>query len=260
MSSEPPPQPRSQDPSWIRIMGVCFCHGSADQVLRQGLSLGLVVIPSAPVLVRMLEDPAHHQALIEARMAVLDSGLMVLLWRLYTGQRLQRVSGLRYMQLLLRHEEFRGSGAIIWVMPSVRSRDINLTWLQSQGLAVDPGDCYVAPQYPVGGPLADEALDDLIRKKQPRHVILALGGGTQERLGSSLVRRFPGQFTVHCVGAAIGFLSGDQIGIPAWADRAFLGWFLRCCSEPGRFVPRYWKSLRLIPALWRYRNQSPDLV
>lgn len=257
MSVEPEPQLTAPGRDSIRIMGIRFVNGSAHEVVREGLEPGLVVIPSAPVLVRMMEDPAHHQALIDARMAVLDSGLMVLLWRIYTGQKLQRVSGLRYLQFLLARREFLDSPGVLWVMPSAQSRDTNLSWLRSRGHVVNKHQCYVAPQYPPGGFLADEALCRLIRENRPRHVILALGGGTQERLGWFLVRRFPGQLTVHCVGAAIGFLSGDQVGIPSWADRAFLGWLFRCCSDPRRYIPRYWKAIGLAPALWRYRNQAP---
>ena len=63
--------------------------------------------------------------------------------------------------------------------------------------------------------------------------------------------------SIHCIGAAIGFLTGNQVRIPGWADRLFLGWLFRCLSEPGKFVPRYWKACKLVPLMIRYRAEPP---
>jgi UDP-N-acetyl-D-mannosaminuronic acid transferase (WecB/TagA/CpsF family) len=68
-----------------------------------------------------------------------------------------------------------------------------------------------------------------------------------------------GRPAIHCIGAAIGFLSGDQVRIPHWADQWILGWLFRCCANPGRFVPRYFKALQLPLLLWKYRGRLPDL-
>jgi UDP-N-acetyl-D-mannosaminuronic acid transferase (WecB/TagA/CpsF family) len=64
---------------------------------------------------------------------------------------------------------------------------------------------------------------------------------------------------IHCIGAAIAFLSGDQVMIPVWGDRFYLGWLLRCRSDPKRFIPRYWGARKLIALIWRYRDRLPDL-
>jgi UDP-N-acetyl-D-mannosaminuronic acid transferase (WecB/TagA/CpsF family) len=64
---------------------------------------------------------------------------------------------------------------------------------------------------------------------------------------------------IHCIGAAIGFLTGNQVRIPTWADRYFLGWLFRCVSEPGKFVPRYWKACQLVPMMIRYRENPPKI-
>jgi len=52
---------------------------------------------------------------------------MVLLWRLMTGQKLPRVSGLEYLELLLKQPEMREPGAVLWVMPNAAARERN--WL-----------------------------------------------------------------------------------------------------------------------------------
>ena len=65
--------------------------------------------------------------------------------------------------------------------------------------------------------------------------------------------------TIHCIGAAIAFLSGDQVNIPVWGDRFYLGWLLRCLSDPKRYIPRYWDARKLIALMVRYRDRLPDL-
>jgi UDP-N-acetyl-D-mannosaminuronic acid transferase (WecB/TagA/CpsF family) len=241
------------------ILGISYAGGTCAEVVSAGLKAGLVVIPSAPVILRMTEDAAHREALLGADLAVADSGFMVLLWRLFTGGRLIRVSGLAYLASLLDQSALRSKGEVVWVMPTVEARDRNLAWLRSKGQPVTAEDCYLAPIYPKAGPLEDARLCEWIRLRKPRHIVIALGGGVQERLGWSLKQNISGGLRIHCVGAAIGFLSGDQVGIPAWADRYFLGWLCRCASRPRLYVPRYFKALRLIPLMWRYRSKLPPL-
>lgn len=64
---------------------------------------------------------------------------------------------------------------------------------------------------------------------------------------------------IHCIGAAIAFLSGDQVAIPAWADKLYPGWLFRCLSEPKRYVPRYWAARKLFSLMVRYRSDLPAL-
>ena len=53
--------------------------------------------------------------------------------------------------------------------------------------------------------------------------------------------------------------SGDQVHIPVWADRFYLGWFFRSVAEPKRYVPRYWGAVKLLPLMLRHRDRLPDL-
>jgi exopolysaccharide biosynthesis WecB/TagA/CpsF family protein len=105
--------------------------------------------------------------------------------------------------------------------------------------------------------IVDDALLAQIERLRPQHVILTLGGGTQERVGLYLKRNLSYRPAIHCVGAAIAFLSGDQVRIPMWADRRYLGWLYRCVSEPRRYVPRYWNARKLLYLLVRYRERLP---
>jgi UDP-N-acetyl-D-mannosaminuronic acid transferase (WecB/TagA/CpsF family) len=108
-----------------------------------------------------------------------------------------------------------------------------------------------------GSEIADEVLLERLRRHRPRRVIVTIGGGTQERLGLYLKRNLEYLPAIHCIGAAIAFLSGDQIRIPIWADRAYLGWLFRCISNPRRYVPRYWGARKLIGLLLKYRSRLP---
>ena len=108
--------------------------------------------------------------------------------------------------------------------------------------------------------VVDDVLVGLAAKRKPRHIVVCLGGGTQERVGLMLKRQCAFPTSIHCIGAAIGFLTGNQVRIPSWADRFFLGWLFRCLSEPAKFVPRYWKACKLVPMMIRYRENPPKLI
>lgn len=311
------------------ILGVTFKVGPGPDIVDHVCATGgLVVVPSAPVLVGLAEDASLREAVIGADTAITDSGLMVLLWRLFKGQKLERVSGLEYLKLLLARPENKQPGALFFVMPGEAAKARNLAWLQREGFHVTAADCYVAPFYGAG-PLRDEALLWQILARQPRHIILCLGGGVQERIGwflrnetapapgaggggaqrpesgaqrpeagdlkpegperaiiaeqktlelsptksklsvhgsSSLhVSALKSQVSspvaprpaIHCIGAAIGFLTGDQVKIPMWVDYLYLGWLWRIASAPTKFFPRYWKATRLVGLMWKYGEEKP---
>lgn len=217
---------------------------------------GLIVVPSAPVLVGLRSDPAHREALEESDLAITDSGFMVLLWLAFQRERLVRISGLRFIRALLLEPTFKSPGNSFWVMPTEADAVANCEWLNTQGFTLGEADCHVAPQYARIGPLEDATLLALIERKRPQYVMLNLGGGVQERLGYYLRKNLSYRPTIVCTGAAIAFLSGRQAKIPVWADRLFLGWLLRSLNEPAKFLPRYWQSLKLAPLLLKYGSRS----
>ncbi|MGA2245475.1 MAG: WecB/TagA/CpsF family glycosyltransferase [Verrucomicrobiota bacterium] len=241
-----------------RILGIRFFVGSAAEAVEIGARGGLVVVPAAPALVELRTNSCYREALANADLAITDSGLMVLLWRILSGHQISRVSGLKYLKLLLESKVLQPPKSVLWIMPSIAARDQNLTWLRSGGNEFNDSECYIAPRYPDGN-VVDVDLLALVARLKPRHIVVCLGGGTQERLGLMLKRGCDFTTSIHCIGAAIGFLTGNQVRIPMWADRFFLGWFFRCCSQPSKFVPRYWKAVRLVPMMVRYRENLPAL-
>jgi exopolysaccharide biosynthesis WecB/TagA/CpsF family protein len=221
---------------------------------------GLVVAPSAPGLaVDLVVSASYREALTSASLVLTDSGFMVLLWCAYTGEKLPRHSGLKFLRAVLARPELKAPGAVFWVMPSAKEDVHNRTWLTAHGFPVTPDDVYVAPHYPAGA-ITDDELLSRIEARNPRIVMLAIGGGVQERVGLMLRDQLSSRPSILCLGAAIAFLTGGQANIPPWADRLILGWLLRLATNPGRFWRRYWEALALAPLLWRHRERLPPLT
>jgi UDP-N-acetyl-D-mannosaminuronic acid transferase (WecB/TagA/CpsF family) len=245
-------------PQTHRILGINFFDGSAKSAvdyMRQG---GLLVVPAAPALKDLDRNPEYRESLLNADLAITDSAFMVLIWNRLQSNPIKRLSGLEYLRELLLQPDVRQSGNALWIMASRVSAQRNLAWLKEQGITIPEDMIYMAPIYGAG-PIADPALLERLDHLRPQNIIVTVGGGTQERLGLYLKRSLDYRPAIHCIGAAIAFLSGDQVRIPVWADKFYLGWLFRSLSEPRRYVPRYLDAFKLYPLMRRYRDQLPNL-
>jgi UDP-N-acetyl-D-mannosaminuronic acid transferase (WecB/TagA/CpsF family) len=241
-----------------RILGIDFFDGSpkaAIDLLKNG---GLLVVPAAPALKDLDSNPEYRDALLNADLVLTDSAFMVLLWNRMQSTPIRRLSGLEYLRELLLEPGVREPGNTLWIMASPASAQRNLAWLKEQGIVVPEDYIYMAPIYG-SRPIDDPVLLERLNRLRPRQVILTLGGGTQERVGLYLKRSLGYRPSIHCIGAAIAFLSGDQVYIPVWADKFYLGWLFRSLSEPSRYAPRYLDAFKLYPLMRRYRDRLPDL-
>jgi UDP-N-acetyl-D-mannosaminuronic acid transferase (WecB/TagA/CpsF family) len=241
-----------------QILGIRFFVGDADEAVARMSSGGLLVVPAAPALKNLANDSAYREALQGADLVITDSAFMVMIWNRLKRDSIRRVSGLKYLSFLLKQPDFYQPGGSFWIMASEASARKNSAWLRRRGIELAPSDCYVAPLY--GKTLSDPALLRLINERHPRHIVVTLGGGTQERLGLYLRSELDCKPSIHCVGAAIAFLSGDQVLIPDWADRMYLGWLFRCLSDPRRYMPRYWDARKLLSLMIRYGSSLPDTL
>ena len=244
------------EPLYQQILGVKFYvgppQGAIEMVCRDG---GLVVVPAAPALKNLPVDHGYREALLGADFAITDSVMMVVVWNLIHKPRIPKLSGLRYLTMLLETGEFHEPGNTFWVMPTPKSMERNLGWLASHGIPVTAHEAYQAPMY--GAEIRDEELLRMLEEQRPKHIVLGLGGGTQERLGLYLKQRLSYRPAIHCIGAAIAFLTGDQVRIPMWADTLGLGWLWRTVNDPKRFLPRYWDARHLVGILLKYRDRLP---
>jgi UDP-N-acetyl-D-mannosaminuronic acid transferase (WecB/TagA/CpsF family) len=216
---------------------------------------GLMVAPSAPGLKDLPDKKNYRDALLGADMIITDSGFMVLMWNLLQRDCVAKQSGLAYLRELLQRPVIRKGGRTFWVMPTETSSARNIGWLRDQGVSVSPEDVYIAPVYE--SEIEDFALLERIRGRHPRHIVIAIGGGTQERLGLYIKQQLDYSPSIHCIGAAIAFLSGDQVHIPVWSDKLYLGWLFRCLWQPRLYCARYWHAIGLAGLMIRYRQQMP---
>jgi UDP-N-acetyl-D-mannosaminuronic acid transferase (WecB/TagA/CpsF family) len=237
------------------ILGIRYFDGSLDELLTEARKGGLIVVPAGPALAEMRQNNDYRHAVETATFAISDSSYMVLLWFLRTGEWLHRISGLQFLRALIQDPPFRRKGATYWVMPSPEDTRCNVAWLATAGIEVAEDQCYLAPKYSPGQ-IVDPELVRKIEEKRPEYVVINIGGGIQEVLGSYLMESLSYRPTIVCTGAAIAFLSGRQSRIHPMVDTLMLGWFARCLHEPKRFIPRYLRAFRLFWILMQYADRS----
>jgi N-acetylglucosaminyldiphosphoundecaprenol N-acetyl-beta-D-mannosaminyltransferase len=241
-----------------RILGIQFFNGDvAEAVELMSRHGGFLVAPSGTCFARLREDEMYRRAVLAADMAIADSGLMVLLWRLLRREKISRISGLEYLQQLLRKLKGEGAVEVFWVLPSERARRKLFEWSRREAFPTTSKNCYVAPRY--GLEIEDRDLLSLLEQNRPSHVIMAIGSGAQEKLAYYLRENLPYRPAIHCTGAALGFVTGEQISIPDWADRLFLGWLFRLLVHPGVFIPRLSHAFELPWLIWKYGERLPPL-
>ena len=106
-----------------QILGISFFNGDVDEALasmdQRG---GFLIAPSGTCFARLREDEVYRRAVIAADLAIADSGLMVLLWRLLRAERITRISGLIYAKHLLGKLKADRAGEILWILPGERAQ------------------------------------------------------------------------------------------------------------------------------------------
>src|SRR6266480_1619286 len=86
-------------PTTETILGVNFFNGTVDEAVDAMCANGGLL--AAPALVKLSEDEDYRRALTSADMVIADSGAMVLLWKIFTGRRVERISGLKFLKRLV---------------------------------------------------------------------------------------------------------------------------------------------------------------
>jgi N-acetylglucosaminyldiphosphoundecaprenol N-acetyl-beta-D-mannosaminyltransferase len=241
---------------FTRILGIDFFTGDTSELLSLCAEGRFIVAPAAPALAELPTDPIYRESVEKSDFAITDSAFMVILWKLLTGRSMPRISGVKLLQSLLASDELRTRESSVWIMPSRGEMEINLAWLNKNGISLTAEECCIAPHYPKGTAICDPDLLVWIEARKPRYIIINIGGGIQEPLGLYLKDNLCYRPSIICVGAAIAFLSGIQAKIPPWADKCMLGWLCRCLDSPKRFIPRYWGALRLVAILAKYGERS----
>lgn len=241
-----------------RVLGISFFTGTvAEAVERHTRNGGYVVIPAAPALMKLNYDEEYRRALQNADLALADSELLTLVWRLATGRRLKKISGISYFKHLVQQGGMREGKSTFWIFASDAAKEKAIGWLSRQGVLIEDKDCFIA-SAPASSS-QDYAILVRIEEDKPRQVVIAMAGGGQEKLALYLRDYLLYRPSIHCIGAALGFLSGDERTIPEWAERTHLGWLIRLFAQPRMFFPRIGIALALVRLVFKYRSELPPL-
>ena len=229
---------------YFNIFCIHFINGdykTAISLLKKG---ALMVVPAAPALATIKEDQLYYNALLNSDFAIPDSGLMVLVLKIFKFIRIKKLSGLAFLDKFLNENILKENHCLFLVDPNEKEATINQKYLKSLRILIKDDDHYIAPFYNKDN-IVDYVLLKLIEEKKPKYILINLGGGVQERLGSFLKNNLSYQPGILCTGAAIAFFTGQQVFIPRWVDKLFLGWLWRCIKNPNIFIPRYIKAFSL---------------
>lgn len=246
-----------KDQERIKILGINFFNGNEQEVLQNLVKNGgLLVVPAGPALVNIREDAAYYRSLLNADIIIPDSGYMSLLWNLTHKSKINRLSGLEFIQAFVHDKQVKATDQILLVDPNEKESARNKTLLIEKGFKEKAIISYLAPMYGKND-VADAALLTLVNQHKPKYILINIGGGTQEKLGLYLKEYLSYKPAIICTGAAIAFLTGAQANIPSWGVKAYLGWFFRCLHQPKIFIPRYLKAFPLAALIFKYGSNNP---
>lgn len=240
----------------IKILGLNFHNSSVSDAVSMVKSGGLLAAPAAPGLININNDSEYYRALQSASVLIADSGFMALIWNSINKNKVNKISGLKFLTSFLNDNEIRQTDKILMVDPRPAEAAANLAYLNKNGFNLGDDMSYVAPMYNKTK-VEDAKLLAYVEEKKPKYIIINLGGGIQEKLGAYLFNNLSYRPGIICTGAAIAFLTGHQADIPNWADRFSMGWLCRCIDNPNLYLPRYLKSFRLVSLMLRsHRNAA----
>src|SRR5207245_9477367 len=82
-----------------QILGIRFFIGDVDEAVALMFERGgFLVAPSGTCFARLRADETYRRAVLAADLAIADSGLMVVLWRLLQCENVHRISGFTYLE------------------------------------------------------------------------------------------------------------------------------------------------------------------
>ncbi len=229
----------------VNILGIQFYKGKVkgvfDYLNEKG---GLLTVPAAPALVTIKEDKAYYESLLKSDIVIPDSGYMVLIWNIFFKNKINKISGLEFINYFLSQSTKINQGTLFLINPSDIDGQINTQFLNNHKIKIEEAYNYSAPFYKKN--IIDLHLLEELENKKPKWIIINIGGGTQEKLGLYLIENLTFKPAILCTGAALAFKTGRQVKVPKLIDQIYLGWLYRCISNPKIFIPRYLKGFKLI--------------
>ncbi len=211
-----------------------------EGILNEG---GLFCFPSGPALSSIDKNPIYHNSLIEADYNFFDSGYFVLLLRFLKNIKVKKYSGYKFIYNFLNLIKLKKINHIFLIEPNIDIANTNKSYFNK--ISSIKLENYIAPYYDVSN-INEENLINLLEKNKPKFIMINLGGGVQEVLGSYLKKKLSYVPAIMCTGAAMSFFTKKQAPINTFFDKLFLGWLIRIIFNPKIFFMRYFLGFGLL--------------
>ena len=211
---------------------------------------GLFLFPSGPGLSNLNKKKKYLKALKNADFNFLDSGFFVILLNYIKNIKVNKFSGYKFLKIYLKFLQKNKAIKIFCIDPDFNSSKINKNFFIKMGVKKSRINNYVAPLYNKNY-LSDALLLNKIKEIKPNHILINLGGDTQEILGLYIKNKVNFKCNIFCIGAAIAFFTRKQAPINNFIDNNYFGWLMRIIFNPIIFLPRYLKSFNLFLLILR---------
>ena len=230
----------------FKLLNISFLNGSYNDAFTRLNHGQFMVVPSGPGLSTIDNDIRYWESLKGADFAIPDSGLMIILARLFFNLKIKKLSGPKFLRLFLKEDILKKEGVIFSIDPTVKESVINNKYLNKIGIPIKKENQYVAPIYNKNE-ISDKVLLDILESVdiKPKFLLINIAGGVQERLGFYLKNNLSYKIGIICTGAAIAFETGQQARLPKFLDDLYLGWLVRIIQSPKQFLKRYLYAFRL---------------
>jgi exopolysaccharide biosynthesis WecB/TagA/CpsF family protein len=205
---------------------------------------GLFVFPSGPGLASINQKKNYYESLKKAELVFFDSGLFVLLLKIFKNIKVNKFSGFKFLQFFFRYLKNNNNKSIFCIDPNTKFSKSNKMFFKELG--INKINNYIAPKYNSKN-IYDKLLLAKINYLKPDFILTNIGGGKQEILGLFLKDNLEFKTTIICTGGALSFFTGDQAPINTFVDRYYLGWLVRLIFNPIIFCRRFIYALKLIP-------------
>lgn len=204
---------------------------------------GYLSIPAASALINIMNNNIYRNSLKNSTLNIFDSGLFCLCIFFFKFKRVRKFSGYKFINEFVNDSKIK-LNKILVLNPTKKIEKINKTFLRSKKFKYVKS--YTCPIYDINN-IIDYNLLKIINNYKPVFIIINISGGTQEPLALFLKKNSKIKFIAICSGAALGFLTKTDAPITNLIDRLYLGWLARIFFNPTQFIPRFIKSLYLIP-------------
>ena len=240
-------------PMGIRLFGLNFMRGSADDIVAAAVSAGtarprMIVTANIDHIISLSEDPAFRRAYDGAVARTLDGMPLVWLARLRGARDARRVTGHDILVSALARLRTT-QGRVFLVCASERIGEAATARLYRAGCTPE-AVVFVVPPMGFESDVAYSAwLAERIRAHGTTLLIVAIGAPKSEiwvdQQGTAL-----GAPLVISVGGALSVVTGLEPRAPLFMQRNGLEWLFRFSQDPRRlfhrFFVRSWRFLALI--------------